>query len=116
MIFVSSSEFSLAKLPLTYFSYIIFRDKKEYSVLIRVEACRVKMQTVISVIKNVFQVTWLGVKRVDNRLDTIVESIIISRLNIIIPIFLKDFLIVLFLNTYKQILVIWAKNSNFENS
>lgn len=73
--------------------------------------------------KNIFYVTWVGIRKVDNRLNMILKgdkscnfSITIFRFNGISPVFLKDSLIVFFLNTCKQILVIRAKNSSFDNS
>lgn len=59
---------------------------------------------------------------VENSLDIVFVDnssynfyITIFKLNNISFVFLKNSLIVFFLNVYKQILVIWAKNSSFEN-
>lgn len=69
------------------------------------------------VVKNVSQVSWFGVKGVRSRLSSVFKGIkscgfgiMISGLNNINRVFLKDSWIVFFLNTCKQILVIWAKN------
>lgn len=90
--------------------------------MVKVKVCRVKTQTVVSVIKNVFRVTQIGVWEVNNRLGLVFESnkfynfcITIFELNSISPVFLKNSLIVFFLNTYKWIVIIWAKNSSFQN-
>ena len=90
--------------------------------MIRAEAYKVKVQIVIGRVKNVSCVTQVGVQRVDGRLSLVFEDdrscnfcIIISGLNGMSPVFLKDSLIVFFLNACKQIVVIRTKNSSFEN-
>lgn len=58
--------------------------------------------------KNISYVTWVGIRKVDGRLNTILKgdkscnfSMTISRFNGMSPVFLKDFLIVFFLNICK---------------
>lgn len=63
--------------------------------------------------KNISCVTQVSIKKVDSRLNMILKSdrscnfyMTISKLNSMSPVFLKNFLVVFFLNAYKQILII----------
>lgn len=91
--------------------------------LVRAEACRVKARTVVGVLKNVSCVIQVGIRGVNSRLGSVFEDdsfcnfyITISELNSMSPVFLKDSLIIFFLNACKRIVIIQAKNSSFENS
>lgn len=67
---------------------MIFRDKKEYSVLVKAEAYILITQIVVSILKNFFCETWVGIWKVKSRLGMVFTGnsfcnfyIIISWLN-----------------------------------